>query len=383
MNPIDGNEYDNDHLVPAETLTDDEYTDGYDDKRGRSAVGRLFDDEDEVVAPVNRVPARTAVPVAPGSDDFLSQLNDNRSRRGERPRPVATPAATPSRKIERPGVRNPEPKPAMRARVAVTREPVPSRHVDDDHDAVNIGDDVDSFKNRYGNRDALGTARDPGSIDRNTSEDRITHPAGVKPRKRNANQAEHNHYQSSNPIRWLALAGVLVVLIVMIVLVVQNASMGSEIADLQAQLAATSGTASDPGTATDPGDETIGTAEPGGDPTALQLELETAREQLAQVNEELQVLINWLTDNEYNVAHIFDPPAEVPEPPPTTPDPTQPPPPPPHQYHTVTIGQTLSEISRLFYNSSAHYRVIAEANNIPPPFTGIRPGDVLVIPRLP
>ncbi|MCL2363201.1 MAG: LysM domain-containing protein [Defluviitaleaceae bacterium] len=382
MNPTDGNEFDNDNVLPTDTLTDDEYIDAYDEKRGRNAVGRLFDEDDEIITPIQRAPARTAEPVAPSSDDFLSKLNDNRNKRGERPRPVVAPAVTPSRKIERPGVRNPEPKPAMRARVAVTREPVPSRHLDDEHDASNIGEDVDSFKNRYGgNRDALGTARDPGVMDRNGSDDRVVHPAGIKPRARTS-KADYDNYQSSSPIRWIALAGVLAVLIVMIVMVFQHRSLINENNELRAQLNAggvTPGSEAPP--YGDPGDNgTTASDHPG--VTALQMDLEVAREALDHANEDLETLKNFLIANGYNVEDIFDPPADVPEPPPPTPDPTEPPPPPPHQYHTVAPGQTLSQIARLFYDNASLYPIIMEANGITNP-AQLQANQRLIIPRLP
>jgi len=389
LNPFDGNEYDNDNILSAETLTDDEYTDAYDEKRGRSAVGRLFDDDDDVITPVNRMPARNVTPVTPvvpGDDDYLSALASNRNKRGDRSRPVVASSVASPRKIERPGVRNPEPKPAMRARVAVTRESVPTRHMDDDHPIAhaNIGDDLDTFKNRYGNRDALGTARDPGNVDRNVPDDRVAvHTVGAKPRQRTSSQTEYSSYQSASPIRWLAMAGLLGVLIVMIVLVVHNMRMSSEIDDLNARLAAAGSTATGNEETNAPdGDSTAnGTPAPGGDSTSLQLQLQAAREELEQANERFEILENWVRDeHDLDPDHAFNPPVEAPEPPPTTPDPTDPPLPPPHQYHTVTSGQTLSEISRIFYNNPNYFRFIAEANGISAPYN-VFPGDVLVIPR--
>lgn len=49
-------------------------------------------------------------------------------------------------------------------------------------------------------------------------------------------------------------------------------------------------------------------------------------------------------------------------------------------YHTVREGDNLINIAYQYYGDSGNWGLIARANKIINPFTGIKPGDRIIIP---
>ena len=374
MDPRDGYEYESEN----NTLTDDsaDYSDTYDEKSGKSAVGRLFDDETEDRTPTRRVAPRTVVPTAPTTtalpddDDYLSALSKNREARGDRSRPPAPTA----RKVERSSVRNPEPRPAVRANVAVTREPVRTRQVNDDYSDPPLGEDVDNFKNRYGNRDALGTARDPGTVDKHAPDDRVLHPVGAKSRPRPMATAAPApaDYGNINPIKWLFLLGIVVVIIVMIVLMVQNSRMSRELDELRAQGATG-------GAVTTPTPDNGYADYPTPDLIQYQMQVQSLLENVDELNADIATLEQGLWQAGIDPEAVRNPPPQatpMPEP-----DPTPPPRPPAYIVHYVQQGQTLGGIATLHLGAFRYYPLIIAFNNMPN--ANIHQGQRLLIPLQP
>jgi LysM repeat protein len=346
-----------DYAVNDEPHDDTDYNDTYDEKAAKKSVGRLFDDDEN---------ERTT------DGNYIATLSD-RQTRGDRSRTV------PARKIDRPIRSNPEPKPAMKARVPVVREPITARRVErveeTDTTQTTIESDVDNFKARFTSRDAIATASNPGKAE---SDDRILHPVGTKARSRiaAAPMPDYNSFQSINPIRWVALVGVIVVLVLMIVLAVQNRNLRIERDELMNN---PSGQVPPPIVNNGPGTSDV---PPTADITELQLQVAELQEDLKLANESIQTLETWASNAGYNVDHIYNPPPE-PSPPPTTPDPTPEPTPAPYHVHYVSQGETLSGIARDYYGSGSeeNWRRIMEFNEITNP-ASIQPGQRLRIPRI-
>jgi len=369
LNPRDINDYEADNQS-VETATEDpsDYKDSYDEKMARNAVSRLFADDDsddgndDYRPPSVRLTPRGASSSEASDDDYYAALNNNRQARGDRSRPMQTsPAVSAIHKPDRPIRTNPEPKPAMKARVPVVREPIAARRVErieePDHSAP-IEDDVNSFKARYTSRDALATATNPGKSE---SDDRVLHPVGTRtrPRATPAPPSEYNAYQVISPVRWVALAGVVLVLVLMIVLAFQNRSLRNE----RNELLAAAENAPPPTPTTGPQQDT-GT--PGADVIGLQLQINELNETIEIANGNIRILETWLRNRGYDPEHIYNPPPPETTPPPTTPDPPPPPPPPAYDVYTVVQGDSLSRIAQQFYGSSAevHWRRIMEFNGL-------------------
>jgi len=371
LNPRDINEHKNDN-PSTETTTEDpsDYSDSYDEKMARNAVGWLFtgddtdDNDGDYDPPSVRITPRAASASEASDDEYYAALKNNRQARGDRSRPVTQTPLTASaapRKIDRPIRTNPEPKPAMKARVPVVREPISARRVEriEDPDvSAPFEDDVNNFKARYTSRDALATATNPGKAD---PDDRILHPVGARTRSRAtpAPPSEYNSYQVISPVRWVALVGVVMVLVFMIVLAFQNRSLRNE----RNELIAAAENAPPPPVSNN--------VEPGNnnqsaDLTEMQLHINELEENLAIANADIRTLENWLRTQGYNPEHVYNPPPPESTPPPTTPDPTPSPPPPAYDIYVVVRGDTLSGIAQKFYGSSAevHWRRIMEANGM-------------------
>jgi len=378
----DMNEYEG--ATRTATDTDEE---SYTDKKGHGSIGKLFDAEDDGdfddgYSPPKRSASRGANVSPVGDTDYYAALNDNRMARGDRSRPATAPTGT-TRKIERPVTRaNPEPKPAMKARVPVVREPIPRRvATEEPENFTPIEDDVENFKARYSDRDALATARDPGAPAKPDADDRVLHPVVSKNRPRAAAAPPPGlgySFAGVNPIRYVAMAGALVVLVVMIVLVVQNSRMGRELDDLRTA----GGTTAPPATTTNGADP----ADPvnGANITELEVSIAALEDQLTQAQANMLTLENWVRAQGYNPDHAFNPPAPEHTPPPTVPDPTPTPPPPPYIIHTVASGESLSAIARIHFGSAGevYWRRIAAENDITHPYN-LSIGQQLRIPMAP
>jgi len=376
LNPRDEHEYENDTITTDATDDSSNYIDTYDEKSGQSAIGRLFadNDEDDGYSPPKRTAPKTPVNSKMGDTDYYKQINATRAARGDRSRP-AVPVSTATQKIERPVVRtNPEPKPAMKARVPVVREPIAARRVVEETDpyAPAIEDDVEHMKSRYsGGRDAIATAREPAQPMRGESDDRILHPVGVRTRPRSA--PAPSEFEGVNPIRWIALAGVAVVLVLMLVLVFQNRGLNRELDDLRAE----GGIASPAANGADAANPANGT-----DITHLEVQIASLQDSLDAARADLFTLENWVRGQGLNPVYAFEPPAPPHTPPPVAPEPPPEPPPPLYDVHYVLPGQNLSGIARQFYGNALLYPIIMEANNIARP-QDLQINQRLIIPRLP
>ena len=380
MSPKDDYDYENNATANAPEEETNGFTDMYDEKTSYDSVGsigKLFIEDEftgDYKPPSVSMPTKkkktTATVTGPDDDDFLDALSKNRQARGDRSRPAVAPKADKT---------NPAPRPAIRARVPVVREPVPSRRVDEDvpTPTTSISDDVSSFKSRYSDRDALGTARDPGSPDR---EARTLHPVGAKPRTRTITPPPGNAFQGINPLRWVALGSVIFVLVIMVVLTFNNSRLRRDLYDLRA--ASENGT---PTAAATPGNgeaQTNGTISD--EVNDLNMQLAIYSERLEQANSNIGVLEDFVRTLGYDPDHAFNPPAPDHEPPPTAPD-VEPEPEPAYVIHIVASGENLSRIAQLHYGSALerYWRLIAVENNIPAPYTGLQVNQPLRIPRNP